>query len=588
MSAVPSPATRRYPLAELEEWQKLLRFFDLSEGFAFVPVSVTDSEGAIVCRDSLADHLAQNNKQLVVWVLAETTDAEKLANWLLEADLPANTGAFWLETVVSEFAPEFQGWREAWVKGVALLNQHRNLLRARFKVPVLFVGADWLPEVIRENAPDLWSIRTLCVHIEARPAAETEENAPAENISTIGPTRLIEPEDAPNPDMALQQAEKLRGREGSGRELMEVLRQAIVGLITHDRMAEAETTSRELLNLAQGAKAPLSTLAAIHALLANTLRGKDRLQEAEQHLRRAVVMSTQQFGEQNTKTLDYLERLVQLLVTEGKLEDAEHAARRVFEVSRRLKGDDSPQTLASLNNLANVLTRKGDLIQAEELHREALRRAEALLGLEHPDTLASVNNLGAVLREKGDLDAAEALYRRAAAGREKMLGPEHPDTARSLASLAIICIVRRHFVEAEALLQRALHILVDKLGPKHPDILRATNTWSQWLVGTGRLDEAEEVLRGNLATAEETLGPEHVLTLSCLNNLGPLLIRKQDWMGAEAIIKRGLEAAQRRLGNGHPLTKRLLFNLEQLQQAKSKYPEPAFPAPALNDQSPKL
>lgn len=196
-----STFANRYNLAASPDWQALLTHFELNEGFAFIVLLVPNEEGAEVCRDALAKRLAASGQELLE--LETTPDRLKeIADALLLTEARPQTGAVWVSRVVSEGSPDYREWREAWRHGVSALNQHRNPFRRKWNVPVVFVGAPRLQEVLRENAPDLWSVRTQVAWVEPEtPAADA--NVPW--ISGEGLSR------GPDLEMALAEVERLSG-----------------------------------------------------------------------------------------------------------------------------------------------------------------------------------------------------------------------------------------------------------------------------------------------------------------------------------------------------------------------------------------
>jgi tetratricopeptide (TPR) repeat protein len=81
----------------------------------------------------------------------------------------------------------------------------------------------------------------------------------------------------------------------------------------------------------------------------------------------------------------------------GTYEAAEKIYRWALELMEVMLGSEHPATLTSMNRLAEILGSQGKYEAAEEMHRRTLELREKVLGSEHPDTLASRNNLALVL-----------------------------------------------------------------------------------------------------------------------------------------------------------------------------------------------
>ena len=161
-------------------------------------------------------------------------DLKNLAQHLLETSAGPDAGAVWAANAVAEGAPGFAECKEAWREAVGRLNQVRNPLRRRFDVPLIFAGAPWLQEVLREDAPDLWSVRTLVARIETpAPAAVLEES----RLRFSGDPAM--PAARPDPELALDEARKLHARGGSGLGVAQLLERAGDGFASRRKWREA-------------------------------------------------------------------------------------------------------------------------------------------------------------------------------------------------------------------------------------------------------------------------------------------------------------------------------------------------------------
>ncbi|MDX1980468.1 MAG: tetratricopeptide repeat protein [Bryobacteraceae bacterium] len=222
-----SDAARRYRLSESEEWRKLLRLFELGDGFAFVVLTAPDRLGLAACESSLAHFLSARGQSLAVL----TTDPEEihtLPERLLSLERAPACGAVWITA-----AEDGDSERAAWRHAAAALNQQRNLVVRRIGVPLIWAGGPWLQVVLREMAPDLWSVRTMVVVIEPvrAPLGEPAEQRRPEPLETV--------EEAPDPGLALEAAERLRGKPGRERQLADLLARAARGLAARGDTAGA-------------------------------------------------------------------------------------------------------------------------------------------------------------------------------------------------------------------------------------------------------------------------------------------------------------------------------------------------------------
>jgi hypothetical protein len=165
-----SPIGRRYGTAAALEWQRVQAHFALHEGFGLLVLLVPDSDGASLCRQALADQLADVGGTLLDLSPDSPSKLRVLAETLLQQDPPPGCGAIWIAAAVPEPAPDHAAWMLAWRWALATVNQNRNRAQARFRCTLVMVGAPWLVPLFREAAPDLWSVRSVVARIEPEPA----------------------------------------------------------------------------------------------------------------------------------------------------------------------------------------------------------------------------------------------------------------------------------------------------------------------------------------------------------------------------------------------------------------------------------
>ncbi|MGH9838353.1 MAG: tetratricopeptide repeat protein [Blastocatellia bacterium] len=277
-----SELARRYGLDTSAEWERLLTHFEWRQAFAFIVLLVPDQYGAEICRHSLEQFLARSDKKLLTFRYARPEDLKKLTEQLMSLEPPAETGAIWVEAVISQAVKEYKSWREAWRVAVAILNRFRNPLMRRFNVPLLFVGAPWLQVLLREIAPDLWSIRTLVVDIEPEATVEREPEFFAPHRS-----EWID-ENAPDPEFALQIAERVRGKAGQELQLASLLHRAGKGFLAQIKWKRAEEVLSEAIDLRKKLAPESEELAEAMLDLAKSLRWQNRSEDALHNLNEAL------------------------------------------------------------------------------------------------------------------------------------------------------------------------------------------------------------------------------------------------------------------------------------------------------------
>ena len=232
-----SSLARRYNLGESEEWQNLIRHFELAgAGFNFIVLLVPDSDGAEICRRALQEYLDQHDMKLRFVPLEAPESLKTLADALLAPKLREEADAIWVSATSHETLGETEQWKSAWREGAALLNQVRNELRRRISGTLIFAGAPWLQEILRGMAPDLWSVRALTINLSPQPIDAT-------------PISLLEDVAASDPELALQEAKTLRGQPGKELALARMLHRAGEGRINQERWREAASLFEEAVGL---------------------------------------------------------------------------------------------------------------------------------------------------------------------------------------------------------------------------------------------------------------------------------------------------------------------------------------------------
>ncbi len=504
------------------DWQRLLTHFDLASGSLFLVLLLPGAVGADICRRQLAGHLQVKGKRLEILPCTERDEARRLGDRLFDLESTDDLGGVWIGSVIPESDREIELWKEAWRHGLSALNQHRNPLLRRFKCPLVLVGAPWLQPLLREAAPDLWSVRSAVVNVVAAPdPREKEFEPPGFRAESMAPPEMMGIA-AADPDYAVERAESLRGKPGSELARAQLLLRAGNGFYQHERMEPAERCFRESIDLFEALESkPIEVqhqMAGALNNLATTLRrlGKREgaLATAEEAVRiREQLAKTQPdvFLPDLASSLNNLANsLSELGRREKALAKAEEAV-RIYEQLAKARPDTYLTGLAtSLNNLAIML---GELGRREE----ALARAEQAMWIYEPLAKArpdaflpslagSLHNLANRLSELGRRE--EALARAGEAVRiYEQLTKARPDTflpglAMSLQNLAARLNELGRPEGAQARAEEAVRIY-EQLAKARPDaflpgLAMSLNNLTNSLSKLGRWEEA-------LARAEEAV-----------------------------------------------------------------------------------
>lgn len=395
-TAVWEALTRRYDLDAQSEWHKLLEHFDLAEGFAFVVLLVPDADGAALCRHELEEHLQRQGHTLRALEFASPDDLRRLPEHFLEESCDENTACLWIAAVAPDYAKDYAAWREAWEWTLARLNAFRNPIRERFDCTLVFVGAPWLQEVLREIAPDLWSVRTLVVRIE--PAARTDSDAVASTQRTESASATAD--DAPDPYFALEQAEKLRGVPGKELALADLLHRAGEGFSARENWQKAEKAYAEALELKLRHTDLLVTLNDLS--WTHQLRGQPQrsLTLAEQALAMAREISDRPA---QGRALRYLGNAYEDL---GEMQRAIQYHEQSLAIAREI--GDRREEGAALNDLGNAYRDLGEAQRSIEFYKQALAIAGEI-GDRRVESV-TLGNLGISYHDMGEIRRSIEFY----------------------------------------------------------------------------------------------------------------------------------------------------------------------------------
>ncbi|MBK7931453.1 MAG: tetratricopeptide repeat protein [Bryobacterales bacterium] len=391
-------ATEHYILSQSPEWQSVIRHFEFAEGFSFVVLLIPDEGGLQLCRDTLADHLQSTNQTLLDISPTTPADLDQIATHLVSLSPPPSTAAIWMGAAASEAAPDHADWLAAWRTGMARLNQFRNILQTNLNCTLLFAGPAYIQPIVREMAPDLWSVRLFIAHVEPRPI-----NLPSEE-EWRSRFHLPPPEAGPDPVQALHAAASLRGKPGEELKLARTLHRAGKGLFDARRLTQAAEALQEALHLQRHHHAPLDEQAATAHALADSLDWLGEKQAAVHHYQQAVQLS-----EVAGTPLGRANALHSLGNLKRRLGDV-NAASLHYQEALRLY-DSEGQQLGRANallSLGDLDRRVGNMNSARLRYQEALQLYDSLhdrLGLANSNL-----SLGILESRLGDLESARLRY----------------------------------------------------------------------------------------------------------------------------------------------------------------------------------
>ncbi len=212
-------------------------------GFVFSP-----SPRSVIILRERAERLLRTQTQTLLLVRPSTPDElRSVLPMLLESPEPVRAGCTWIEAV-REDSPgaREQPWTRAWDKLFLRMNERRDALRARLTGGLVFAAPPRIKPRVRDAAPDLWSVRSLVIDLEAMARPGNVARAPSRERASSE-----ESLPAPDPEFALAEAGR-RAAKGAGKSQAQALLQAVQGLLAERRIAEANRAAAKARELLRG------------------------------------------------------------------------------------------------------------------------------------------------------------------------------------------------------------------------------------------------------------------------------------------------------------------------------------------------
>jgi tetratricopeptide (TPR) repeat protein len=235
--------------------------------------------------------------------------------------------------------------------------------------------------------------------------------------------------------------------------------------------------------------------------LAMTLLDERKLPEAESASRESLEVAIRLLGPDHPSVATGKDDLAAILDARGDKAEAEALYREALAMRRR-RTPDGPDVAESLNNLALFLKKQGKFDEALPLYEECLKSDERNYGPANPVVGRTLLNLGSLQLARGDEAAAERCYRRALEIWRTALPPGHRNIGMMARQLASLMLRQRRFGEAEPLLRDAIPIIDAAQMP------RWEGAYTRAMLGSciagaaqkdaSRFPEAESLLRSGL------------------------------------------------------------------------------------------
>ena len=264
-------------------------------------------------------------------------------------------------------------------------------------------------------------------------------------------------------------------------------------LIRTGRLAEAEGIEKRAIQTGRtrlGGASP--KLAAPLLNLGEALRLQGRLAEAETSIREVLKLAENEPRPQPWMATA-LNNLAQLRVAQRRWKEAGRLYGQALAEWELSVGRDHPSYAKGLTNLGTLEYHKGKFKRAEALYREALAIDSTRYGEAHPNVALHLNNLGALLYITRRYGEAEIVLRRAA---------EIYQGQGLLADRAYLCAVsnlarlyhsQKRLAEAELQYQRVEELARKASPAEEPAVARTLDAYSKLLRQRSQPADAERV-----------------------------------------------------------------------------------------------
>jgi eukaryotic-like serine/threonine-protein kinase len=299
------------------------------------------------------------------------------------------------------------------------------------------------------------------------------------------------------------------------------------------------------------------------------------LQQAQQQLEQALVLSRTALGAENTRTLAIMGDLAQAYQNVGRYADGERLAREALDGEQRALGLHSPQTWKTMTRLGMLYADNGKYAAAESLDKQVIDLtssdpAHKERGITDQRRVRAMSELGHVYLLEEKYVLSEALLRQALTAEQHSLGEENPATLSTLSDLALDMRGEKKLQQAEDLEQQVLSVRQRVLGPENIQTLNAMGRLGSVYSEEGKFAQAEDIQLRALDLRRRVLGSEHPETLIAMENLGHLYVRENRYAQAEPLLTEALRSYAKILGETHPDTLRAMRSLANLYLSEDK------------------
>ena len=319
------------------------------------------------------------------------------------------------------------------------------------------------------------------------------------------------------------------------------------------RLEEAEQALRRAATIMERESGPHSVeLAGVLDELGLVCCERHRPALAAEHHRRALAILRRHHGAGHAETVDTLVRLAYAESDLRRYADARASIQEALDIHRRVGTTESHSAIDARLGLVRIELRQGHYGPAGQQARETLALCRRALGNGSASTADAACLLAETYWLERRADEAEALWNEARRIYEQTSGLDSTDVADVLVDLGLMYSQLARYAEAEALLTRAHDVFRKAHGERHPQVARVLCAQADLYRLQGIYAQAVPACKRALAIYQQSRGAESEEVASTLNDLANVYASESRYADAEPIRQRCLAIAEAVLGADHP------------------------------------
>lgn len=289
--------------------------------------------------------------------------------------------------------------------------------------------------------------------------------------------------------------------------------------------------------------------------LGNALVSASYYKEAEYHLRNALGMREQLFGNEDLKTAQSKNDLATLYYNTGAFSEAESLLQRTITIRENILDKNDPAIAKSLNDLGAIFFAEGKLPEAEKFLKEALNRYRSFFNNDHTQIASTLSNLGALSYYRKDYVNAIKFYSESIEMYQRMYGGNNIAIILPMSNLALAYTENFEYEKAEDLFIKTIGLMKAMYGNSHITLSNTYINFGNFYSRIKDFDKSIVILKNALEINKRILGESHYLTINSYIILGINLYRNGELDEGKKIVEYYLPLQKKLLGDNHQMYK---------------------------------